>query len=138
MPQTPTLISARVPNGGSPKSPAERRAFRVKLAGSILTLILLPNRRQLRAKLHQLSPTGGVLHIQTPLDEKVVVELIFQIGETPIREKSEMLFPMWATQGWLQPFRFNEMTEANRGALETALHSLVNQVGDSELATSIP
>src|ERR1700678_684972 len=101
------------------------RPFRVKLRGSILALVRLPNRRELRGKLHQISTTGGLLNLEKPLDEKLRVELIFHLGETTIRETVEMLFPMWATQGWLQPFRFVDLPEANRNILETSLQALV-------------
>jgi hypothetical protein len=104
------------------------RPFRVKLRGSVLTLIRLPNRRQVRGKLHQLSTTGGLMHLDTPLDEKLQVELIFHLGETTIRENVQMMFPMWATQGWLQPFRFIEMPEAGKNALETSLQSFVQRL----------
>jgi hypothetical protein len=119
MSQTPEPAAMEAP---TPK-PASitPRAFRVKLRGSILALIRLPNRRQLRGRLHQLSTTGGLVNVDAPLDEKLQVELIFHLGETTIREKVEMMFPMWATQGWLQPFRFVDMSEANRNALETNL-----------------
>ena len=40
------------------------RPFRVKLRGSVLVLIRLPNKRQLRAALHQLSTTGGVINLE--------------------------------------------------------------------------
>jgi hypothetical protein len=88
-------------------------------------LIRLPNRRQLRANLHQLSITGGLMHVEKPLDEKLRVELVFQIGEIAIREKAEMMFPMWATQGWLQPFRFVELPETSKQALSAGLQSFV-------------
>jgi hypothetical protein len=101
------------------------RPFRVKLRGSVLILIRLPNQRQLRAKLHQLSVTGGLMNVEKPLDEKLKVELIFQVGEATVREKAEMLFPMWATQGWLQPFRFVELREESRTALERNLTAFV-------------
>src|SRR5437899_9381923 len=87
------------------------RPFRVKLRGSVLVLIRLPNRRQLRAAIHQLSTTGGVIHLEKPLDEKVEVDLIFHIDGSTIRGKAQMLFPMWATQGWLQPFRFTTLSQ---------------------------
>jgi hypothetical protein len=108
----------------SNKSERER-AFRVKLRGSVLSLIRLPNQRELRGKLHQLSVTGGLMNVDKPLDEKLKVELIFHVGELTVREKVEMLFPMWATQGWLQPFRFVELPEASRNALEKSLLKLV-------------
>ncbi|HTU42022.1 MAG TPA: hypothetical protein VMF10_09945 [Candidatus Aquilonibacter sp.] len=107
------------------------RPFRVKLRGSVLTLIRLPNQRQLRGKLHQLSITGGLMNVEKPLDEKLKVELIFRVGEATIREKAEMLFPMWATQGWLQPFRFLELPEASKNALEKNLQSFMQAPQDA-------
>src|SRR5258708_17263463 len=101
------------------------RPFRVKLRGSILTLIRLPNQRQVRGKLHQLSTSGGLVHLEKPLDEKLKVEFIFHLGNTTIRERAEIMFPMWATQGWLQPFRFLELPTASKHALESCLLSLI-------------
>lgn len=97
------------------------RPFRVKLRGSVLVLVRLPNRRAVRAKLHQLSITGGMMNLDQPLDEKLDVELIFNLGETTIREKAQTLFPMWATQGWLQPFRFVDLPENSKASLEQSL-----------------
>lgn len=99
----------------------------MKLRGSVLAFIRLPNRREIRARIHQLSITGGLVHLDKPLDEKLKVELIFHIGEATVREKAEILFPMWATQGWLQPFRFIDLPQATREALETNLQSFVQQ-----------
>jgi hypothetical protein len=112
----------------SSKPSGTPRPFRVKLRGSVLALIRLPNRREVRGKLHQLSTTGGLMHLEKPLDEKLEVELIFHLGETTIREMAIMLFPMWATQGWLQPFRFRELPEANKNILETNLRSFVQRL----------
>ncbi|MFZ0759242.1 MAG: hypothetical protein WAM69_04765 [Candidatus Sulfotelmatobacter sp.] len=123
MPETPESIAASP--SSARLSSGQDRPFRVKLRGSVLTLIRLPNRREVRGKLHQLSTTGGLLHLEQPLDEKLKVKLIFHLGETTIRETAEMMFPMWATQGWLQPFRFVELPEATRSALETSLQSFV-------------
>jgi hypothetical protein len=41
-----------------------------------------------------------------------------------------MLFPMWATKGCLQPFRFLELPEASRVNLNRELETLV-QAGAS-------
>ena len=120
MSQTPESVTLR-PSPGS----LRERPFRVKLRGSVLMLIRLPNRRELRAKLHQLSTSGGLLHMEKPLDEKLEVELIFHLGQSTIREKARMLFPMWATQGWLQPFRFVDMPEASKQDLHSTLLSFV-------------
>jgi len=107
---------------------SQDRPFRVKLRGSVLTLIRLPNQRQVRGKLHQLSTSGGLVHLEKPLDEKLKVEFIFHLGDTTIRQRAEIMFPMWATQGWLQPFRFVELPEASKSALETSLLSFVQNV----------
>lgn len=104
------------------------RPFRVKLRGSVLALIRLPNQRQVRGKLHQLSTSGGLVHLEAPLDEKLKVEFIFHLGDTTIRQQAEILFPMWATQGWLQPFRFIELPPASKDALHSSLLSLVQSV----------
>jgi hypothetical protein len=126
MPETPESVAPGPSLSGL--SRGQDRPFRVKLRGSVLTLIRLPNRREVRGKLHQLSTTGGLMHLEKPLDEKLVVELIFHLGETTIREKAQMMFPMWATQGWLQPFRFVELPEASRKVLETSLQSFVQRL----------
>jgi hypothetical protein len=104
------------------------RPFRVKLRGSVLVLIRLPNKRQLRAALHQLSTTGGVINLEKPLDEKIEVELIFHIDRSTIHGKAQMLFPMWATQGWMQPFRFVELTDTDRNALQENLQSFIGNL----------
>ena len=110
------------------------RPFRVKLRGSVLVLVRLPNRRSLRAAFHQLSTTGGVIHLEKPLDEKLEVELIFHIRETTIRSKAQMLFPMWATQGWMQPFRFVDLTDASRETLDTSLKSFLGDTAKTATA----
>lgn len=85
----------------------------------------LPNRREVRGKLHQLSTTGGLMHVEKPLEEKLRVELVFHIGEITVRERVEMMFPMWATQGWLQPFRFVDLQESRKIGLEKSLLQFV-------------
>ncbi len=103
------------------------RPFRVKLRGSVLVLVRLPNRRSVRAAFHQLSISGGVIHLEKPLDEKLEVELIFHIREATIRGKAQMLFPMWATQGWMQPFRFVDLGDASRDTLDNKLKSFLGE-----------
>jgi hypothetical protein len=110
------------------------RPFRVKLRGSVLVLLRLPNRRDVRAAIHQLSVTGGVVHLEKPLDEKLEVQAIFHLNGAAIREKAQMLFPMWATQGWMQPFRFLELSEAGREVLDTNLKSLIGEAAKSAAA----
>lgn len=101
------------------------RAPRVKLAGTVLALLRLQNGRQQRGKLHQLSVSGGLLSLESPLDEGIKVEVIFHVGVSTVRSPARMLFPMWATQGCLQPFEFSELNEDDRDRLQGELQKLL-------------
>jgi hypothetical protein len=108
---------------------AKQRAPRVKLAGTVLSLVCLENGRQTRGRLHQLSLTGGLLHLEIPLDEGIKVEVIFRVRENTVRTKARMLFPMWATQGYLQPFEFVDLGSEDRGNLQSDLQRLLDSSG---------
>ena len=103
----------------------ERRAPRVKLAGTILAMVKLESGREIRARLHQLSFTGGLLHLDAPLDEGIKAEVMFHVGSSTIRSKAAMLFPMWATQGCLQPFEFADLGEDDRVKLKADLEKFL-------------
>ena len=103
----------------------EQRGARVKLGGSVLALLQLQNKRQIRARLNQLSCNGGLLQLEQPLDEGIVVEVLFHVGSTTVRNKAEMMFPMWATNGCLQPFRFKEIPDDLRSNLEEDLTEML-------------
>jgi hypothetical protein len=109
----------------APQIQREKRGARVKLGGSVLALLQLQNRRQIRARMSQLSANGGLLQLDAPIDEGVVVEILFHVGTTTVRNKAEMLFPMWATQGCLQPFRFKDIPDEIRASLEQDLIALL-------------
>lgn len=103
----------------------EDRPARVKLHGTILALIQFENGRRVRARLHQLSISGGTVNLETPVDEGITVELMFHVGTTTVRTKAEMMFPLWATKGCLQPFRFSELADEQRARLESDLQALL-------------
>ncbi len=107
-----------------------RRAPRVKLAGTVLALLRLENGRQVRARLHQLSFTGGLLHMEQPLDEGIKVEVMFHVGNCTVRNQAATMFPMWATQGCLQPFEFRDLEEADRRKLEAHLQKFLESSVD--------
>jgi hypothetical protein len=130
MAETPDSSQLPAPRGET----LADRPFRVKLRGSVLTIIRLPNRRELRAALHQLSTTGGVIHLDKPMDEKIEVEMVFHIDRATIRGKAQMLFPMWATQGWMQPFRFTDLSDACRDSLQSSLKAYVDQLTQTAAA----
>jgi len=103
-----------------------RQAPRVKLAGTVLALVKLESGRQIRGRLHQLSFTGGLLHLETPLDEGIKVEVMFRVAKCTIRNRAVMMFPMWATQGCLQPFAFIDLQDRDREKLQEDLQKFLN------------
>ena len=105
--------------------PNGQRGSRVKLGGAILALLLLENGRQIRGRVNQLSLNGGLVSLERPLDEGIPVTVLFHLGCTSIRCRAKVLFPMWATQGYLQPFRFLDLPGASRASLNRELESLV-------------
>jgi hypothetical protein len=127
-------LNSTAPVVPAPEQKLSDRPFRVKLRGSVLMLVRLPNRRSVRAAIHQLSTSGGVIHLEKPLDEKLEVELIFHLHKTTIRGKAQMLFPMWATQGWMQPFRFVDLSDANRQTLDANLKSFLGDAAKGAAA----
>jgi hypothetical protein len=112
-------------SGHSPNLYPIRRTPRVKLAGSVLALVLPENQRQVRARLHQLSFNGGLLQMTEPLDAEVKAELVFHLGTTTVRTHVGTMSPMWATEGCLQPFRFTGLTEEDRRKMVTDLRRLL-------------
>jgi hypothetical protein len=135
--ESPAAVAAETRTGKRVETRSELpidRPFRAKLRGSVLVLIRLPNKRQLRAALHQLSTSGGVINLEKPLDEKLEVELIFHIDRATIRGKAQMLFPMWATQGWMQPFRFVDLTQADRDSLQENLQTFMGNLAKGAAA----
>ena len=101
------------------------RPVRVKLGGMVLALVRLENGRQVRAKLHQISVSGGLLHMEKPLDEGIAIEVIFHLRGKTVRSPARALFPMWATQGYLQPFEFQNLAAEDRSQLQADIDSLL-------------
>jgi hypothetical protein len=124
----------------SPKSYSRERAPRVRLSGSILAMLGLANGQHVRGTLHQLSITGGLMQLAEPLDASAAVEIVFHLGTTTVRAKAAMLFPVWATQGCLQAFRFTEMAEDVRQKLDADVKKLLSGAlrVDSDSASQYP
>ncbi|MGB8013936.1 MAG: hypothetical protein WCF68_20145 [Terriglobales bacterium] len=114
-------------------APKGQRGTRVKLAGSILALVLLENGRQVRGRMNQLSINGGLVSFEHPLNEGIRVTILFHVGCTSIRCSAQMLFPMWATQGCLQPFRFAQLPEDARASLSRELETMVRAGAPQEI-----
>ena len=109
-----------------------QRGLRVKLGGSILALVVLENGRQIRGRMSQLSINGGLLSLEQPLDEGIRITVVFHLGNTSIRNRAQMLFPMWATKGCLQPFRFTELSDTSRANLNRELEGLIQHGAPQE------
>jgi len=104
---------------------AKTRPPRVKLLGTVLSMLQLENGRHVRGNLHMLSATGGLLHLQNALDEAIRVEVLFHVGKCTVRNPAKMLFPMWATQGCLQPFEFLDLPEQERTRLCSEIDAMI-------------
>lgn len=103
------------------------RAPRANLWGTASATIQLENGRQLWAKTLRISITGGLLELATCLDEGVTVNLTLHLDSRTVRGKAAMLFPMWAAQGYLQPFRFTDLRDEECRALDTEVRELLKQ-----------
>jgi hypothetical protein len=111
----------------SPRKRRGTRAARVSLQGRISIVLVLENGRQLSGKLHQLSVTGGLLEIATYLEERTKVETAIPLGGVLVRPGAEMLFPMWSTHGFLQPFRITRLWAQERQMLEAEIAEMLRQ-----------
>jgi hypothetical protein len=67
------------------------------------------------------------LELGTYLDERVSVNLTLHLGCRTIRGRAATLFPMSTPQGYLQPFRFIDLRDEERLALEAEIHDLLRQ-----------
>jgi hypothetical protein len=103
------------------------RAPRVNLWGTASATIQLENGRHLWAKTLRISITGGLLELANCLDEGVTVNLTLHLGSRTIRGKAAMLFPMSATQGYLQPFRFTDLRDEECRTLDAEIRELLKQ-----------
>jgi hypothetical protein len=110
-----------------PQARRKVRAPRANLWGTVSTTIQLENGRQLWAKTLRISITGGLLELAKCLDEGVPVSLTVHLGSHAVRGKAAMLFPMSATQGYLQPFRFTDLREEESLALQSEIGQLLRQ-----------
>ena len=110
-----------------PLQPRRTRAPRVALHGTTTVLIQLENLRRIPAKLQQLSVTGGLLELAKYLDERANVDMTLPVGSSILRPKAQMLFPMRGARGYLQPFRFINISAEELQVLEREINSLLKQ-----------
>lgn len=81
-----------------------------------------------RAKLHELSATGGLLILPKPFEQGDFVEVAFQTSKGTIHGMAEVLAARReSTSGCLQPFRFVALDDEDHTRLRMALESLLDQ-----------
>lgn len=108
----------------NPANPARR----VKVRGSVIVAIRSEGAQPVRAKLDDLSATGGLLVLSQALEQGDFVELAFQTTQGTIHGMAELLAAKYkASSGCLQPFRFVALDDENHTRLRLALASLLNQ-----------
>ncbi len=107
------------------------RAPRVNLWGTASATIQLENGRQFWARALRISTTGGLLEVANCLDEGLSVSLTVHFGDCTVRGKAGMLFPMWAEQGYLQPFHFTDLRNDQLLALQAEIAERLKQAKPS-------
>jgi hypothetical protein len=101
----------------------------VKLDGSVLVAIRMEGAESVRAKLRELSATGGLLILAKPLETGELVEVAFQTSKGAIQGMAEVLEPrVKASSGCLQPFRFVALDDEAHSRLKMAVESLLDQI----------
>ena len=109
----------------NPATPAKR----LKIGGSVVVAIRSQGDRQpVRAKLHELSATGGLLILSKAIEQGAFVEVAFQTSQGRVRGMAELLSPRReSTSGCLQPFRFVALDDQDHSRLRMAMESLLDQ-----------
>lgn len=108
-------------------SPAQR-ASRVRLGNSVVIAIHSEGSQPVRAKIHELSATGGLLILSKALEQGAFVEVAFQTSQGTVHGMAELLLPRCeSTSGCLQPFRFVALDDEDNTRLRMALESLLDQ-----------
>jgi hypothetical protein len=87
---------------------------------------LAPNRR-VQARLHELSVSGGLLHLEDELPEGTTLMLLFDTRDGLVKETAELLAPQWATKGCLQPFRFTDPADRSIRRLQQSVQYLLER-----------
>jgi hypothetical protein len=119
-----------------------QRAPRVRPQGGTAAVVQLENGRQLRARVRRLSTTGGLLELDSCVDERATVSLTIYLADSMVSPKAQMLFPMQGGPIFLQPFRFTRLVGEEREILERTITELLKQpvvpTGAAKCAKPVP
>ena len=112
-----------------PQPNPAQRARRVRLPGSVVVEVRSKGSQPVRAKLHVLSATGGLLVLSKALEQGDFVEVAFQTSHGGIRGMAELLPARSKSKsGCLQPFRFVALDDEDHTRLRMTLESLLDQI----------
>jgi hypothetical protein len=90
-----------------PQPHPANRERRLKVGGSVVVAIRSEGARVVRAKLHELSTTGGLLLLSKAFEQGDFVEVAFPTSKGTVHGMAELLAARCeSTSGCLQPFRF--------------------------------
>ena len=110
-----------------PQPQAQQRATRIQLQGSVPALIMLEDGQRAKAKLQTVSVTGGLLRLAKSLAEGDFVEVVFRMQTGSVQGMAEMLNPIPATNGILQPFRFIALGDDDHRTLRMAVDTAADR-----------
>jgi hypothetical protein len=112
-----------------PQPNPAKPATRLKLGGTIVVAVRSEGASQpVRAKLHELSATGGLLVLSKALEQGAFVEVAFQTSRGKVQAMAELLSPRReSTSACLQPFRFVALDDEDHAKLRMAMESLLDR-----------
>jgi c-di-GMP-binding flagellar brake protein YcgR len=111
-----------------PQPNPTNRARRVRLPGSVVVAVRSEGSEPVRAKLNELSATGGLLVLSKALEQGDFVEVAFQTSHGIVRGMAELLSTRGkSNSGCLQPFRFVALEDEDHTRLRMTLESLWDQ-----------
>jgi hypothetical protein len=111
-----------------PQPNPTNRARRVRLPGSVVVAVRSEGSEPVRAKLNELSATGGLLVLSKALEQGDFVEVAFQTSHGIVRGMAELLSTRGkSNSGYLQPFRFVALDDEDHTRLRMTLESLWDQ-----------
>jgi len=112
-----------------PQPNPANRARRVKVGGSVVVAIRSEGAQPVRAKLHDLSATGGLLLLSKPLEQGDFVEVAFETSKGIVQGMAELLAARrQSTSGCLQPFRFVALGDEDHTRLRMVLEAHSDQI----------
>jgi len=112
----------------APQANPSTRAHRCRVGCSVVVAIRSEGSQPVRAKLHELSTTGGLLLLSKAIERGDFVELAFSTSKGTIHGMAEVLVARCqSASGCLQPFRFVALADEDHTRLRMALESLSHQ-----------